>query len=372
MNIQYPDYDNSILSVTNSFLKAYGAKHSHATLPILDALLTKRYRNVILLVMDGMGCNVLKTHLPADSFLRRHIISDVSSVYPCTTTAAINTFQSGDSPHEHGWIGWSCYFKEVDKCIDLFLNRESGTDQPACEENQPYKYLNYTTIASKIRQATDNKVKVCAVSPFAEYFADTLEGICETVEKLCADSERKFIYAYHYEPDLLMHDIGITASAVKEMMQNYNARLEQLAKQLADTLLIITADHGMTDVTTKCIEDYPELNAMLKRHICVEPRCCSFYIKEEYKKAFPLAFEKAFEGKFKLYTHDAFLSSGLTGGGAAHPKVDEFVGDYMAVAISDIALWYKDTKGEYHDFKAAHAGLTTEEMRVPLIAVSCK
>lgn len=59
-----PNYENSIMSITNSLLKYYGATPHHATLPIVDDLLAKDYKNVILLIMDGMGVNVLERNLP--------------------------------------------------------------------------------------------------------------------------------------------------------------------------------------------------------------------------------------------------------------------------------------------------------------------
>jgi hypothetical protein len=105
------------------------------------------------------------------------------------------------------------------------------------------------------------------------------------------------------------------------------------------------------------------------RPISLEPRCCSFYVKDAYKSAFPTLFNETFPGKFEMYTHDEFLQSGLLGEGTKHPRIKGFCGDYVAAAISDIGLWYKDIAGEYHDFKASHAGLTQEELTVPLIAV---
>jgi hypothetical protein len=46
-----------------------------------------------------------------------------------------------------------------------------------------------------------------------------------------------------------------------------------------------------------------------------------------------------------------------------------FLGDYVALATGDKMLWYRNEKGEAHDFKGAHAGLTDSEMIVPLILI---
>ena len=360
-----PNYENSIMNITNSLLKHYGLEPHHATLPVVDDLLAKNYKNVVLLIMDGMGINVLERNLPKNAFLRTHIAREISSVFPPTTTAATTSVLTGKTPAEHGWIGWSCYFKEVDKCIDLFSNHESGTQNPASEEHIPYKHLPHTDILT----ALDGKVQTCAVSAFSQYFADTLEGICQHLETLCGQEGRKFIYAYHHQPDHDMHDFGVSPECVTRMLTDYDNRLETLAGSLSDTLLLISADHGMTDITMKRVEDYPQIERALIRHICVEPRCCSLYVKDECKADFPALFFAAFGDKFKLFTHDEFLQSGLLGGGIQHSKIDDFIGDYMAVAASDIALWYNDSNGEYNDFKGAHAGLTKEELAVPLIVV---
>ena len=361
-----PNYNNSIMSITNSILKHYGAKPYHATLPIVDDLLESDYKNVVLLVMDGMGINVLVRNLPENAFLRKHIKAEISSVFPPTTTAATVSILTGKAPAEHGWIGWSCYFKEVDKCIDLFSNCESGVGTPASEKHLPYNILPYDSIFSLL----GDKVRTCAVWPFSrQYFADTMEGICNHVKKLCSEGGEKFIYAYHHQPDQNIHNFGISANRVSEMMSNYNNQLEMLANEVSDTLFLITADHGMADITMKCVEDYPKINDALIRHICVEPRCCSLYVKDEYIAAFPKIFSEIFPDKFLLFTHDEFLQSSLLGDGMHHPKIEDFVGDYVAVAISDIALWYKDINGEFNNFKASHAGLLKEELTVSLIVI---
>lgn len=359
-----PNYNNSIMNIPNSLLKYYGLTPYHNTLPVLDELLVKPYKNVVLLVMDGMGMNVLERNLPENDFLRQHIKTEISSVYPCTTTAATTSILTGKTPAEHGWIGWSCYFKEVDKCIDLFSSYESGTEKPASDENQAFKYLNYNSILNMI----NDKVKTYIVSSFSEYFANTMEGICGHLKNLCDNGERKFIYAYHYQPDQDMHDLGISPKCINDMMKNYSNQLEALINSLSDTLFLITADHGMIDIKMNCVENTQIENALI-RHICVEPRCCSMYVKEEYKSDFPKIFASAFGDKFKLFTHNEFLKSGLLGEGTPHSKTEDFIGDYVAAAVSDITLWYKDINGEYTDYKAAHAGLTKEELIVPLIVI---
>ena len=363
-----PNYNNSIMSITNSLLRHYGAKPHHLTLTTADDLLAKKYKNVVFLVLDGMGMNVLESSLSPDAFLRKHIKAEISSVFPPTTTAATTSILTGKTPAEHGWLGWSCYFKEVDKCIDLFSNHESGTNIPASEEHQPFKHMSFDNILTTL----GDRVRTCAVSnlPFTKkYFADTMEGICGHIRNLCDEDGEKFIYAYYFQPDRDLHGFGIGSERVVETMLDCDTQLGRLMSEVSDTLLLITADHGMINSTAKCVEDYPQINDALVRHICVEPRCCSMYVKDEYISMFPKLFRESFGDKFLLLTHDEFLESGLLGDGVKHPRVQDFIGDYVAIAVSDTALWYRDVNGGHYDFRAFHAGLTKEELAVPFIVV---
>ncbi|MCK5128413.1 MAG: alkaline phosphatase family protein [Clostridiales bacterium] len=371
--IIHPDYDNSIVSVSNSILKHYGAKMHHASLPLLDNALQHNYKNVVLLVFDGLGTSTLQRHLPKNSFLRKHMTADISSVYPSTTVSAITSIITGQTPNEHGWIGWSCYFKEVDQCIDMFTGNISNMeeDEPAAKEHIPHKYLGSENICTQISKATHQNVRTCMVSPFSSYRAHTCDEVCAQIKTLCNEDSKTFIYAYHFQPDHDMHEFGTTAACITTMLESFDDQLQQLADTLKDTLLIITADHGLVDVKRVSIDTYPQINECLALPVTIESRCCSFTVKDEYKSVFAERFNHALGDKFLLMTHDEFIDSRLLGDGTPHKKTDDFIGDFVAIAVSDISLWNKDNHGNIEDFKASHAGLTTDEMRIPLIVISC-
>lgn len=35
---------------------------------------------------------------------------------------------SGLQPSEHGWLGWDCFYPQVDKNVTVFLNTVQGTE----------------------------------------------------------------------------------------------------------------------------------------------------------------------------------------------------------------------------------------------------
>ena len=125
-NINLPDYNHCILNTITSILKYYNVKTNHNSLNSLDNILNKQYKNVVLLILDGMGEHILN-NLSPNGFFANNKIDCVTSVYPSTTTAALTTYYSGKPPYETGWIAWSQYFKEYGRPIDMLSHRESLT-----------------------------------------------------------------------------------------------------------------------------------------------------------------------------------------------------------------------------------------------------
>ena len=115
MDIRYTNYNKCLTNVANSILKYYDLKTYHSTLKELDDILEeKRYKNIILMLYDGMGSNILKRNLSSNSFLNKNKLMNIDAVFPATTTASTTSVLSGKNPNEHGWLGWDLYFKEFD------------------------------------------------------------------------------------------------------------------------------------------------------------------------------------------------------------------------------------------------------------------
>ena len=166
-----------------------------------------------------------------------------------------------------------------------------------------------------------------------------------------------------------MHIYGVHSTEAKNEVQMINREVENLCKKLKNSLVIITADHGQIDCVNEYLEDYPALTDMLKIPPSIEPRAVNFFIKEGKTEDFKKEFNKTFGNSFKLMTKEEVFSENLFGFGNAHHKTKDFVGDFLAVATSNVVINIKRS-----DFEAigGHAGLTQEEMTVPFIAIEVK
>ncbi len=370
MKVKYPEHNKSLLSLTSSVLKHFGAESSHQSYPYVDKLLSKNFKNVVIMLFDGLGTSILEKHLPKDSFLRRHFAESFSSVFPATTTAATLSMETGLSPAEHGWLGWSLYFHQIDKTVDIFSNTVSGSNgEQATQYHVARKFLPYKSIFAKIREATDNEVLAICVSPYSSYKSKSVNQICTTVADLCRQPGKKYIYTYWYQPDYDMHDLGTTHSKITRCIKNIDNKLQHLCSGAEDTLFIITADHGLVDTEWIFISDYPDLCQCLLRKPCIEIRALTFYIKKGMKETFEKLFNKYFGNHYILLTKEQVKEKQLFGEGKAHPLFEEFLGDYLAIATGNVSIDMAP-RPDNPMFKAMHAGITSEEMEIPLIVVN--
>ncbi len=154
-----PNYDESILNIPNSILKHYGISIYHKSLPKLDKILEKDYKNIVFIIFDGMGSFIIDHHLPEDSIIRKNKLMDLTSVYPCTTATAITSMGSALAPVEHGWLAWQCYFKEYNKFIELFKNKDYYTKEIVSEENVAEIMLGYENVLETIIRETAGAIK---------------------------------------------------------------------------------------------------------------------------------------------------------------------------------------------------------------------
>lgn len=362
--IKLPDYENCIANLPNSILKKWGLPQRGSSLPLADWYLEQDCTNVVVLLLDGMGSSILKRHLDADGFFRTHVAGTYSSTFPPTTVAATTSIDNGMAPCGHGWLGWDCYYPRIDKNVTVFLNTEQGTDTPAAEYFVAGRYCGYESILEQIRKAGGNAY---AVSPFVAPRPQSFEQICAQILELCQKPGQKYIYAYWTEPDHIMHVSGCGSEASREMMQRLEVQVGELTEQLkgTDTRLFVTADHGHIDSKGVSITDYPELMDCLVRMPSIEPRALNLFIKEGKKAQFEQAFQRLFGDKFILYTKQQVLEQQLFGTGMEHAEFRAMLGEYLAVAVSDLSIY--NSREEAARFIGVHAGLTREEMEIPLI-----
>lgn len=381
-NIIMPNYDNCILGTITSILKYYNVETNHKSSKKIDEILQQKdYKNVIFLVLDGLGEHILNKDLP-NGYLKNNQIDCVTSVYPSTTTAALTTYYSGKPPYETGWIAWSQYFKEYGRAVDMFSHNESYMREPIKNPLMDVfkTIVNYESIFEQIEKASKD-VKAYELEPeYAErrakrsIRANNLDELIMDIQDICNDSDKKFIFAYSDNPDGLLHKYGVESKEVKEFLIEAESKIQDMCNKMEDdTIVIITADHGHKDIEKAyTLLDYPEIQECLIMPASLESRVLTFWVKEGMEKIFEERFNKIFKDEFWLMTKDEFLNKyHFLGFGKKHLKIDDFIGNYIALSVAGSIIRLETFLAEGKPVKkSTHCGLTKEEMEIPIIVIN--
>lgn len=364
------NYDECLTNLACSIRKYFDLESNHKSLDYIDKILNEfKPKNVVTILYDGMGSNIMDRMLDKDAFLIKNRIKPITTVFPATTVAATTSMMTGLNPIETGMLGWDMYYKDIDKIISVFINSKKGDN-----EHKPLEEALEYNKKHMIRKSIDEEIneqgvyKGYKLFPFGDHCYNTPDEMYERIENLCHEDGKKYIYAYDDEPDSTMHVIGCDKQEIKEMIMERNRRIELLSNKLTDTIIFVVADHGHHNVENLYIKDYPDVEECLLRNTSLEPRAVNFFIKPDKKDLFVKLFNKYFSKDFDLYPMEEVLASKLFGDGKENEIIKDTLGDYLAIGKTDKTLLYVGSEA----FKSHHAGYTDDEILVPLILVKTK
>lgn len=361
-----PDFENNIINISATIAAFLDCPNDKPVLPALEKRLKKGYKNVVFVILDGLGINPLQKNPAEGAFFIKNTIQTLTSVFPSTTTNATTTCLSDKYPMEHGWFGWSLYFEELGRAVDIFPEVDSQTGE-AIEPGYVKRRLPTEPFYNGAESYITNVV-------VPEYFDDDFDNRYEWksvgeifgyIAQICKKEGKQFIYTYCSEPDSTMHRYGVSSPEAKQIIGFLNDGFEKLCEECRDTLFIISADHGQTDVDG-CIEIYrdEELLATLEWPPYLEARATAFKVKPAHRTKFIEIFNKKYGEDFELFETEELIKNNYFGGNIVNEHA-ALLGDFIAVGKTN-KIFKLHERG--HEFKGHHTSLT-EEMLVPLIVV---
>ena len=371
-----PDYaGGSLANLIASIVGACGGQPLHAplkTFPVQAA------RNIVLVIIDGLGDNYLRRHGAGGALASRRRAA-ITSVFPSTTASAITTSYTGATPLEHGLTGWFTYFGEAGYVAAPLPFRTRGENIPlrdkgyAPERAFPvpplFEALPVRSIVVSFKEIIDSEYNLHHCRGAERRAYDTLERFVAEVEKAVKSGpERKFVYAYWPEFDSISHRYGSESAEALAQFGKIDAAYAGLLARLAgtDSLVIATADHGFVDVAPRESLELPAgLASMLRFPLCGERRVAYCYVhavEEFIKKAKDWFGERA-----EVRVSRELVDEGWFGTGKPHARFAERIGDVTLVLRGRYTV--KDwTPGEpRHLHIGNHGGTSEDEMMIPLI-----
>ena len=384
-----PDYaGGSIVNLMRTLGDACGARQPlpYAPLRNLKVSLLGTARNIVLLVIDGLGYDYLLRH-GAGGALHRHLHSRLTSVFPSTTASAVTTYLSGLAPQQHALTGWHMYFSELDAIAAVLPLRPRGAGLfDALPGALPLQLFGHAPFVDRIaRRATIVSPQSIAGSDFNLYHSGraavrgykTLTELFGQVEaRLRASTAPAYLYAYYAELDTLAHIHGVGSDQLAAQFALLDAAFGNFLAAIADTdtVVLACADHGFIDSPPERqieLAQHPELAATLARPLCGERRVVYCYVKPDKEARFVDYVQDVLGECADLFSGSELIAQGWFGPGEADPRLAARIGDYVLVMRENWTLrdWVEGEK-RYKQL-GVHAGVSADEMHVPLILARC-
>jgi len=378
-----PNYkDGSIVNLMSSIELALGGKPKYKSLKILPPSELSKSKNIVLLVIDGLGYEYLVKN-KKDTVFNKYKINKITSVFPATTVAAITTFFTGDAPQQHAITGWFMYLKEIEAISRTLSFTHKDSYAPLRQLIKPKKIFAQKGFSKKIKTSSyivalrrivnsdfslsyNKKAKKV---PHENSLRDFFEQIEKTIK---SNNRKKYIYAYWDEFDRLCHNFGAKSNQASKHFEKISAKLAHFLESIEDTTVIIVADHGFVDTPrSKVINlaDHPKLKQTLTLPLCGEGRFAYCYVHPSKTEDFEKYVKTHLKNYCNLYKSDELIKKNYFGLFEPNKKLLDRIGDYVLL-MKDNYIIKDPLAGEKMRFEIGnHGGTSKDEMFVPLVVI---
>lgn len=373
---------NNIVNLMSSILESSGSKSLYPTLSSLPPAEIKKYKNIVLVVIDGMGQDQVAS-LPKESFLKRNLQGKLSSVFPPTTTAAVTTFLTGVAPQNHGLVAWYMKMKEFGNKVAIILryvDKEERKQLPQKDLALPFSVFEQISRHSTVvfpqlfLKSYYNTLLGKKAKKYTYRAIKLTEFVNATARAVTSSSQPHYIYSYWSKYDDFCHYYGKESRRAKKHLQEIDTAIQKLATKIKDTntLLLVTADHGHVSISRKktiIFEKYPLFQSYLTTSKCGEARAAMLYVHPEKRKEFEQFVRKHWKKCCTLHPASELIKKNYFGLFDPHPALKRRVGDYVLLAKEGYS--FREHKvSKKHPFQIGnHGGLSKEELEVPLVTV---
>lgn len=337
----------------------------------------------VVLLIDGLGARLLERFRPT-GFLRSHQTAHLNAVFPSTTAAALTSLATGEYPARHGVMGWWQYLDEYDITATVlpFVERFGGRDLREVGV-LPSEVFTFPSRLPGVKREVVAVVPASIVgTPYTEYTLASARGIgyeelseaFEAVGRCVLDARApSYVSAYIPHLDELAHEEGLESTTFAATLRALDDQVAELAGALQGRArLIVTGDHGHVTLRRERVlflDEGDELLGLLRCPPTGEATVPYFHVRPGRLEAFREGFEARFGTGFALLTREEAEAMSLFGPGSLSDVARRRLGDLVGIAPRPTALVLRPKSGEVHVHRSVHAGLSGEEMRVPLIVV---
>lgn len=318
---------------------------------------------VVLLVIDGLGWNQLAARAHLMPTLNSFSGEFITTVAPSTTATALTSISTGLTPGEHGVTGYR--MSVGGKVLNTLRWTIDGRD--ARENVRPDKLQCHEPFGGQ-RPPVLTRAEFRTTGFTRAHLDQTRfigwrvpSTIVTEIDALLKANE-PFVYAYYDGIDKVAHEFGLGAHYENEL-RFVDHLIASIAETLpADSVMLITSDHGQVDVGDNVIVLDPEV----KSHVAYQSGEGRFRWLHARGGRSRALYEDA-----QRYSDVAWVRSKeqIIDEGWFGPKLTDeaaaSLGDVALVSFAPVSFEDPADTGLF-SLVARHGSLTPDEMYVPL------
>ncbi|MCF8524428.1 MAG: alkaline phosphatase family protein [Aquiluna sp.] len=334
-------------------------------------------KRIVCVLVDGLGAeNILQRsgHAP---WLSAHVKAGAVSHagFPSTTSANIASFATGLTPGEHGLIGHQVFDRFFDEKINLLTGWNERTDPIVWQPNQTVSEMAFASgVGCHVigHEEYRNTGYTVATMRRAEYVAaESMVDRFDAARTILNSPGESITYLYIPELDKYGHRYGWQSPGWANILEELDGLLSKFAATLPkDCALVVTADHGMIDSELDqhlVIDDAVEQGGLLE-WFGGDTRVGYLYLKDA---SLAKDLQQKLEPQSALYqavlTKDAIAANWF---GPVGELASQRLPELMLLARSNFTLFHSVySKKRSIEMIAHHGGLSSNELRIPLIRV---
>ena len=342
---------------------------------------------VCVLVVDGLGWELVRAHAEAAPFLNQAAgrQAPVSAGFPSTTTASMGSFGTALPPGAHGLVGYTFALPGAARALNTIGWRWSG--QPPSDDLRetivPERLQPHPTV---FERAAASGVAVTRFGPAA--FSDSgltraaqrggtfrsVVGLGDLVDQGVAAlsaAPRSLVWLYHGDLDGIGHVYGVNSEGWRVQLGLVDAFVAALAARLpADALLVVTADHGMVDVPASAMIDLDVASELAAgvRLLGGEPRARYVYARPGAAADVLATWQSVLGERAWVLAREQAIAAGLFG-----PRVTaearSRIGDVVVLAREPIGVVQRSVDPGIARLIGQHGSATAAEQLVPALFI---
>ncbi|MDQ6709822.1 MAG: alkaline phosphatase family protein [Candidatus Dormibacteraeota bacterium] len=337
---------------------------------------------VCLLLVDGLGWELLRTNGQTAPFLNSLAQEPLTAGFPATTVASISSLATGLPPGQHGLVGYTLAIPGQSRALNVLTWSLYGIGPRASLLDQfvPERVQAEPTM---VERAAENGVRVTRIGPPVHdgsgltravwrggqfRAAETLEGVITTALGALSATP-SFVYAYHPRLDTAGHVYGVASQEWRDELASIDRSVRAFADRLPPgSLLVITGDHGMVDLSADQrldVADHPELRAGV-RLLAGEARARYVYTQSGAQADVLAAWQATLGDRMWIWTREEAIATGAFGPVIA-ANVAQRIGDIVAAAYAPIGIVEREVDPAQTRLVGHHGSFTAAEQLVPLL-----